>query len=375
MNARPDLLSVCPIGVVALGPDGIVRSANKAFIEMTGIGGDALLGISEQQFNELLAERCEPGRPYRACEMGPGREFAQQSGIGPMLKVDATHCPQRRGPLCGCDLALVRPSKRHLRRTSAFLETDGERSRVLFFEDVTLAHTTESLKSEFIAAASHELRTPLTLINGYAEALLVEEHDVKTQLDMLRVIVRHGKNLARILDDMLDLARLEDRIAQTLPLASLDLSQFLLSACGDFEYAGDQRRPVLVVGSGPMSVLGDPILLGKCLQQLLSNAYRYSFRHGQITVAALAEQAGHPGWIGFSVSDEGIGMNGVEKQHVFDRFWRSDKSGKNLGTGLGMSLVNEIVTLHKGRIELWSEPGQGTRVSIWLPKQVAGGVA
>ena len=103
------------------------------------------------------------------------------------------------------------------------------------------------------------------------------------------------------------------------------------------------------------------------LVNVIGNAQKYSPDGGPISIRLHAEDAGHPNAVAVEVGDRGVGMETHQLQRIFDRFYRADTSGKIPGSGLGMSIVKEIVDLHGGKVEVMSEPGKGTRVVVWFP--------
>jgi len=129
-----------------------------------------------------------------------------------------------------------------------------------------------------------------------------------------------------------------------------------------------REPPLLLAAGGRLPACFDTGKITQVLGNLLGNAYKYSPHGGPVRVRLLRETTpGLGARVGFEVSDSGIGMTPAQVQRVFERFYRADPSGAILGTGLGMSIVKEIVDHHGGEVALASAPGQGTRVSVWLP--------
>lgn len=363
------ILDVCPIGVVGVGADGKVVYANAAFSSLSGLNAAELVGISEDALNLKLRANGDPAKPFEPCKSPavalPELPAAKTIAVIPL---QPAFCAQRDGTECGCDVTLIKPVRRHLRRTARFLDDPATGlTRVLFFDDITRERAADELKRQLMVTAAHEFRTPLTMINGFAETMLMREHDAESRADMLRTLLHHGKHLAKAMDNVLDLARLEGRVYQTLPLAKLDLREVLLGACASFIFPGDARRPELDLPESAVQFDGDRTLLTQCVHELLTNAYRFSFGHGRILVAMEMRERDGIRWACFSVADEGIGMTDEDQALAFDPFWRADKSGSNLGCGLGLPLVKEIATLHRGRVELSSGLAEGTKVTVWLP--------
>jgi signal transduction histidine kinase len=131
--------------------------------------------------------------------------------------------------------------------------------------------------------------------------------------------------------------------------------------------------PQLLDLGAPVPAWGDRGKLRQVLFNLLSNAYKYSTAPSAVTVRLLRddgddEVGGGVARVGLAVTDRGIGMTPEQAARVFERFYRADPSGTVLGTGLGMSIVREIVQLHGGQVALDSQPGEGTTATVWLPR-------
>jgi len=127
--------------------------------------------------------------------------------------------------------------------------------------------------------------------------------------------------------------------------------------------------PALVPQQKPFWVLADPKQIRQAMVNVLANAYKYSPAGDVVQIELLSPASSDEApLIGICITDQGIGMTPEQSGHIFERFYRADTSGKILGTGLGMSIVHEIVQLHGGRVELQSEPGTGTAVTLWLPE-------
>jgi signal transduction histidine kinase len=119
----------------------------------------------------------------------------------------------------------------------------------------------------------------------------------------------------------------------------------------------------------PVYVVADPGKLTQVLVNVLSNAYKYSPAGGEVSLTLLdsVDTRSNARMIGVQTTDQGIGMTADQVERIFERFYRADTSGKVLGTGLGMSIVYEIVSLHGGRVDVHSTPGGGTTVTFWIP--------
>jgi signal transduction histidine kinase len=151
----------------------------------------------------------------------------------------------------------------------------------------------------------------------------------------------------------------------------VDLFAVIGEAVHDFKHPVEREAPVLLPPGTPVPVEADRQKLGQAFINVVSNAYKYSPKGGAVRVSfpsRLAED-GMP-WFGVCVSDSGIGMSAEQLAHMGERFYRADKSGNIPGTGLGMSIVKEIMELMGGSMAVSSELGQGTSVTLWLPARV-----
>lgn len=226
----------------------------------------------------------------------------------------------------------------------------------------------DQLKSEFISTAAHELRTPLSSIMGFAELLLDKPPTIhlshEQKQSFLNVIIENSERLSRIVDEILDLSRIES--GQSLPLnkapASLPalltkiVTRFRLKATHQFEL---EASPEL-----PATIMIDEHRILQVLENLLSNATKYSPQQSTITIIAEPTGCGCK----VLVTDQGIGMTNEQISHIFDKFYRADSSTTAVGgLGLGMSIVKQIITDHNGSIRVDSSPGKGCRVEFTLP--------
>jgi len=237
---------------------------------------------------------------------------------------------------------------------------------VLVLHDVSEVRRLEAVRRDFVANVSHELKTPLTSISGYAETLLTDDPDVDTRRQFLRTIIANAQRMQRLVDDQLDLARIESGRWQPVP----GLLEFAASA----RDAWAPRAPgasavgirfLVQPGPGAEVVRADPEALRQVLGNLFDNAIRFTPEGGSITCWSLAEEGG----VTIGVSDTGAGIPGEHLPRVFERFYRVDpaRSREAGGTGLGLAIVKHLVEGHGGRVRAESELGRGTTVRLWLP--------
>ena len=245
---------------------------------------------------------------------------------------------------------------------------DGERGQaigtVTLIQDVTRLSEINRLKSELLSTVAHELRTPLTSILGFSEILLTRTLDDERQNRYLSMINEQSANLTKVVNDLLDVSRLESGRPLDLKLEQVDMAKLIRDIVLPFqETAPDYNIQLQGVSDLPL-VIGDPFRLMQVGRNLLSNAGRYSTSPGNIIVSASVI----PGYLKISIQDEGIGMRLEEQDYLFEPFYRADASNTaQEGVGLGLAISKLIVEQHGGQIWIDSEWQVGTTVHFTVP--------
>jgi signal transduction histidine kinase len=223
------------------------------------------------------------------------------------------------------------------------------------------------LRDEFVAVVSHELRTPLTSIIGYLELLVDEDSGALTseQRSYLEIVQRSTGRLVELVGDLLLVAEAE-RGPLALELADIDVASLAADAAESARPSADARGVILRVepGSGG-TVPGDPTRLAQMLDNLISNAIKFTPEGGRVTVHAAVRGSDAV----FEVVDTGGGVSDADRERLFDPFFRSREANARAvpGTGLGLTITKAIVDAHHGSIEVESAPGAGTTFRVWLP--------
>ncbi len=226
-----------------------------------------------------------------------------------------------------------------------------------------LAH----LQSRFVADISHELKTPLALIRLLAETMAAQRvRDPEKMRSYHETITRESERLAALLDNILDLGRIESG-RKKYEFAECDLARVARQAWTLFEpqFTQDGFDAHLDVAPDLPTVRADGQALQQVLVNLLQNAHRYG-REGKYVRLSVARE----GYlVVLSVEDRGIGMSRAELNRLGESFFRADDSyvRQTRGAGLGLAIVNHIVTAHHGKIEVHSRPGQGSKFTVWIP--------
>lgn len=223
----------------------------------------------------------------------------------------------------------------------------------------------DELKTQFFANVSHELRTPLALILGPTEQLLGSENLNEEQKRQLTSISRNGKSLLNQVNDLLDVAKLEEGEVQ-LKLSHFDLAAVLKRIAAQFELAAEQRQiRYSVNGPDSLPVEADAAMLERVFINLVANAFKFTPQKGEIRIVLFHDEDSY----GFFVSDNGPGIDPQQHQTIFERFRQADGgiTRRYGGTGLGLAIAKDFVTLHGGSIKLDSKVGEGSTFVVKLP--------
>ncbi|WP_213194593.1 ATP-binding protein [Desulfuromonas sp. AOP6] len=237
---------------------------------------------------------------------------------------------------------------------------------ITLLHDVTREREIDRMKSEFIATAAHELSTPLAVIMGYAELLQAHQDGVgdEQSRDYAHTIYDKVQHLEKIVDDLLNLSRIESGRVIVLHRAPCDMGDCLLKVLGPYRSEQGKHRFEISVPQDVTEVLVDKDKMAQVLDNLVSNAVKYSPQGGTIRVQGEKQKD----CLLVTVEDDGIGMTPAQVERVFEKFYRADASDTAIGgLGLGMSIARTIVEMHGGKIWVESEVGKGTKVSFTIP--------
>jgi signal transduction histidine kinase len=248
-------------------------------------------------------------------------------------------------------------------------------ARIWTLREVTAERHLERLRDAFVAAVSHELRTPLTSISGFLEMLCDEEHELsETGRTYLSVIQRGTRRQQEIVEDLLLVAQIEAGRLELDP-APADLAELAADAVEAARGAAAQKGIRLALDvAGPLRIDADASRLRQVLDNLVSNALKFTPEGGSVELSA----ANGGDTVRVEVADTGIGIPRDEIGQLFSRFYRASTATRRAipGTGLGLAIARAIVDRHDGTISLESEEGAGTRVTVSLPaRQIAGSLA
>jgi signal transduction histidine kinase/HAMP domain-containing protein len=265
-----------------------------------------------------------------------------------------------------------------------------EQSKQLLEEKAVQLAVSSKYKSEFIANMSHELRTPLNSLLMLAEQLEdnPDENMTETQVQFATVILASGRDLLALLNDILDLAKVESGTV-SIAMADLSLSQLRNAMLSEFEPVAKKkglRYSIELAKNSPETIITDPQRLRQVLKNLLANAFKFT-EAGDVRVDMWLAEGGWnpavrsltdaPAVVGISVRDSGIGIEPTQQQRIFEAFAQGDGTTARRfgGTGLGLSISRALLDLLGGEITLHSSPGQGSTFTVYLPMRTTSPLA
>lgn len=326
-----NIFDLCPDGIISFDLHGIHTYSNTSLYRLTGLDPARISDISIIQFNAIIAQ----------------------------ISLQASNLDDST-----TTLVLSQPKTTIIKRTTKqSLDSNGKViSTIQYFRDITYEYEMEQMKSEFLSMAAHELRTPMSSIHGFTELLINRDFPSDQQKDMMLIIHRQTTRLIEMLNDLLDLAKIENKGVNALTLRNHNLVDIIRDVSAEF--AIDMQLD-LDLPNQPVYVLADKEKMMRVIGNLLSNAKKYS-PEGSVVKVALANPDPYE-MASLTIEDQGSGITPANMDKLFTKFFRADNSGKTSGTGLGLCIVKEIIELHGGRVELNSQFGKGTVVKLTIP--------
>ena len=324
-------------GLLLLDADERIQLANRAFIQLFGVGADL--------------------RGKTVLEVVRQHELA-----GLIEKVAA------QKQVLGYELKLGGLSERWLQINAAgVFDSEGKKQgTIVVFHDLTRLKQLERTREEFVANVSHELRTPLSLIKGYVETLLDGAKDnPEVETKFLQTIQRNSERLQFLIEDLLTISELESGRLK-MNLQSVRLRPLVDRVLEDFKTQAESRHVELKNEVPELTARADSDRLQQVLGNLIGNAIKYGRADGRVGVSGRLLNGNA---IELCVQDDGPGIPTEALERVFERFFRVDKarSREQGGTGLGLSIVKHIVQSHGGKVWARSELGKGAEFYFTLP--------
>jgi PAS domain S-box-containing protein len=343
---KESILNSVADGIFGTDSAGRIVFVNPAAASMLGAHAFDLNGRTvhsvvheERKDRETCSDQCRTGRAFLVREGTSGQDvFYRRNGVSFPVEFSVT-------PMVEHNVAV---------------------GSVLSFRDISQRYALDRMKDEFVSTVSHELRTPLTSIRGslglLSTGLLGEMGDKASNL--LRIAVSNSDRLVRLINDILDLERMQSGRAP-LTYRNCDLEELAKQAIDAMTPMAEAAKVQLLLDSGPVQVEVDPDRLQQVMTNLLSNAIKFSAPQSQVTVSLERLLDG----VTVSVRDHGRGIPKDKLESIFDRFQQVDASDARQkgGTGLGLAICRTIVIQHGGRI--WAERNEdrGSTFRMFLP--------
>lgn len=237
---------------------------------------------------------------------------------------------------------------------------------VMVLRDVSKEREIDRMKTDFVSSVSHELRTPLTSIKAYTATILRDpDMSERTRHRFLTVIDKESNRLENLVEGLLEISRIE---AQTLKVTrqAVDIAAVAKQALSALQPLADEKNIQLKtdIADKLPELQADETKIKSVVTNLVNNAIKFTPQQGRVTVQVRRRRQ----HLVIRVSDTGMGMPKDDLPKIFDRFYRIHRPGKQIqGTGLGLAIVKKIVMMHAGRIDVESEPDQGTTFTVVLP--------
>lgn len=281
--------------------------------------------------------------------------------------LDAAEAALRAEGAIAFDHVVDLPADRKVKMHATRLRGTQRGGAVLVLHDVTDVHRLERMRQDFFSNVSHEIKTPLTAIQATVETLLDGAiNDPKHNLNFLARIHENVDRLNRLVNDLLELSRIETG-QQTIEISATPLVPALESCIQRLEHRALARKQHLTLAndSEPVEAQADDLALDQILDNLVENAIKYTPEGGDITLKA----SHSAGMAHIDIIDNGFGIAEKDLPRIFERFFRADRARdrQDPGTGLGLSIVKHLVQAQGGTIQVKSNLGQGSRFTVSLP--------
>jgi len=345
-NAR--LFSTAEIGrqrlesILASSPDPVLVTDQRDQLVLANPAAWQVLGLS--------MEATDHGRPIS--------QVIQEPELINLLRTSNTE---------KLSTELTLPGGRVFLATATPVMAERQRGgRVCVLRDVTHFKELDALKSEFVSTVSHDLRSPLTLMRGYATMLEMVGQLNEQQNSYVQKIVSGVESMARLVNNLLDLGRIESGVG--LQLETINIQDVVERVTGSLQLQAAQKRIQLTCEFPAQSVPlieADQALLQQALHNLVENAIKYTRADGKVHVRVRTQPIG----VVFEVIDNGIGISPVDQPRLFEKFYRGAQHGSKdqRGTGLGLAIVKSIAERHGGRIWAESQLGKGSTFYLTIP--------
>ncbi len=321
--------------------------------------------VTDHQNHLLLSNPAAlqlPGLAEASVRGKPINEVINQEDLVGLLSASPDEMPSRE---------IVFPNGRIYYATASSVIVDGQAvGKVCILRDITHYKELDALKSEFVATVSHDLRSPLTLMRGYATMLQMVGDLNEEQKKYVRKIISGVENMSRLVNNLLDLGRIEAGVGLRLEMVSV--TEVIERVTSSLQLQAAQKNIQLLTelhqNNFPL-LESDPALLQQALYNLVENAIKYTPVGGQVMVSSQPQATN----ILFNVRDTGIGIAPLDQPRLFEKFYRGGQreAYQQRGSGLGLAIVKSIAERHGGRVWLESQLGKGSSFFLEIPLKVS----
>ncbi|THE08423.1 HAMP domain-containing histidine kinase [Microbacterium oleivorans] len=330
------------VALARIAPGGEIVSANSAY--------RALYSLDTQDLRFPVGGAVEYSA-FRGRALAPSETAAARAGRGELVDQERLWLFDRSGTWRALNLSI----------RSSGANSIGEETFVVELEDLTVVSDAQREAPQATRTIAHELRNPLTAILGHADLLIEGDSLTPSQRDHVAIIESASERMLTLIQGILTQSTDADDLR-----ARFDTAQLVAASIEAFEPAASAASLTIdAVIAGPLEVDGDEFRLRQVVDNIISNAIKYSDR-GTLRIAAAVDD---DGWVAVTIADEGIGMSSDDVERVFTPYFRAQtvQEGGVPGTGLGMGIARDIVESHGGSITVESALGRGTTVTVRLP--------
>jgi PAS domain S-box-containing protein len=332
-------------GILAINPQGKVIMHNRRFADLWGIPPKVLKSSDDRVLLDFVLGQLKQPEAFLA--------------LVKKLYTSKIKTSQ--------DLLEFKDGRFFTRYSSPLKDASGTHlGRIWFFRDVTRELQIDRAKSEFISVASHELRTPLNGVKWLLQAILRRGHLTTHQANFIRKAIESNEKMIGLANDLLDVSSLESGVTRPTPIWT-DLSAFFEKLVAENQLLCAPKHQVLnlIKPRNRLFAAIDPKLIARALNNILSNAIRYSGKGTTIIVSLSSERGSHV----IRVQDHGIGIRESDQRRLFEPFYRGieGQQHSSIGSGLGLHIANKVVALCGGSLHIKSSLGVGTTVTVLIP--------
>lgn len=329
-SSLSSIIHESPTGIITFNIHGEVSAINNAAMHMLGLVKENYIGTSiealEQEINQKCLQKLNYNSASDAC-------LLIKTGKSPII------------------------IKQIIRDNPSSFDT----AKIFYLYDITHETNVSEMKTELLMTFAHELRNSLTSIHGHTELLLKHIEQPQSK-ELLGVILKHSIRINNMINDILDIGRANSEQIVELSTQKIEINTFVTEIAKDLFI----NPPVILkTSTRPIFIEADKEKITQALINIYSNAIKYSDKNRSIQIIVLLDI--ETNMVGIQVKDQGIGMTPAEQSQLFTRFYRANPDGHIVGTGLGLCLVKEILQLHAGGVEVQSQKGKGTQVTLWIP--------